>query len=240
SAVVAATTTNLAAILPFLFVGGLVGLLFRELIFTISAAILASLIVALTLVPALGSAIPIGKPGLLRKLVDRVMAGLRDAYGWLVSILLRAPWLAPILFILGLVFSLPVLQTGKQVLLPKMDEGRIRVSITADPGINLDEMDNTVRTIEKLILEQPEVESAYTTVGGYVFGRSQFESSNRSSIWVQLVSITKRHITSDAWIQRVKAALDRQQFVGVKVRMRSRGIRGIRLGHGDDDISVRV
>ncbi|MCP4041748.1 MAG: efflux RND transporter permease subunit, partial [Gammaproteobacteria bacterium] len=47
-------------------------------------------------------------------------------------------------------------------------------------------------------------------------------------------------ITSDAWIQRVKAALDRQQFVGVKVRMRSRGIRGIRLGHGDDDISVRV
>ncbi len=36
------------------------------------------------------------------------------------------------------------------------------------------------------------------------------------------------------------AALNRPQFVGVKVRMRSRGIRGIRLGHGDDDISVRV
>jgi len=36
-----------------LFIGGLIGLLFRELIFTISAAILASMLVALTLVPAL-------------------------------------------------------------------------------------------------------------------------------------------------------------------------------------------
>ncbi len=53
SAIVASTSTNLAAVLPFLFIGGLVGLLFRELIFTISAAIVASMVVALTLVPAL-------------------------------------------------------------------------------------------------------------------------------------------------------------------------------------------
>ena len=55
SAIVASTTTNLSAALPFLFIGGLVGLLFRELIFTISAAILASMVIALTLVPALAS-----------------------------------------------------------------------------------------------------------------------------------------------------------------------------------------
>ncbi|EDN67656.1 Multidrug resistance protein [Beggiatoa sp. PS] len=46
SAIVAATTTNLAAIIPFLFIVGLVGLLFRELIFTIFAAMVASLVVA--------------------------------------------------------------------------------------------------------------------------------------------------------------------------------------------------
>ncbi|NOX42962.1 MAG: hypothetical protein GXP19_04405 [Gammaproteobacteria bacterium] len=55
SAIVASTSTNLAAVLPFLFVGGLVGLLFKELIFTISAAIVASLVIALTLVPALSA-----------------------------------------------------------------------------------------------------------------------------------------------------------------------------------------
>ncbi|MDT8370850.1 MAG: efflux RND transporter permease subunit [Gammaproteobacteria bacterium] len=51
-AIVAATSTNLSAVLPFLFIGGLTGLLFSELIVTISAAIFASLIIALTLVPA--------------------------------------------------------------------------------------------------------------------------------------------------------------------------------------------
>ena len=55
SAIVASTSTNLAAVLPFLFIGGLTGLLFRELIYTISASILASLAIALTLVPALAA-----------------------------------------------------------------------------------------------------------------------------------------------------------------------------------------
>lgn len=59
SAIVAATSTNLAAVLPFLFTGGLIGLLLRELIFTIPAAILSSILVALTLVPALAGQVPV-------------------------------------------------------------------------------------------------------------------------------------------------------------------------------------
>src|SRR5688572_19718314 len=55
SAVVASTTTNLAAVLPFLLVSGLAALIFQELILTISFAILASLPVALTLVPMLSA-----------------------------------------------------------------------------------------------------------------------------------------------------------------------------------------
>jgi multidrug efflux pump subunit AcrB len=45
--------TNLAAVVPFLLISGLTALIFRELILTISFAILASLPVALTLVPML-------------------------------------------------------------------------------------------------------------------------------------------------------------------------------------------
>ena len=50
SAVVASTTTNLASVAPFLLVTGLSALIFRELILTISFAILASLRLALTLI----------------------------------------------------------------------------------------------------------------------------------------------------------------------------------------------
>jgi len=55
SAVVAGTVTNLAAVLPFLLITGLAALLFRELIFTIAFAIVASLLAAVTLVPALSA-----------------------------------------------------------------------------------------------------------------------------------------------------------------------------------------
>jgi multidrug efflux pump subunit AcrB len=66
-AIIASTSTNLAAVLPFLFIGGLVGLLFQELIFTISAAILASMVVALTLVPALAGRVPATREGVMRR-----------------------------------------------------------------------------------------------------------------------------------------------------------------------------
>ncbi len=55
SAVVASTLTNLAAVVPFLLISGLAALIFRELILTISFAIVASLGVALTLVPMLSA-----------------------------------------------------------------------------------------------------------------------------------------------------------------------------------------
>ncbi|MEJ2540650.1 MAG: efflux RND transporter permease subunit, partial [Gemmatimonadota bacterium] len=55
SAVVASTATNLAAVVPFLLITGLTALIFREMILTISFAILASLFVALTVVPSLAA-----------------------------------------------------------------------------------------------------------------------------------------------------------------------------------------
>ena len=93
SAIVASTSTNLAAVLPFLFIGGLVGLMFRELIFTISAAIVASLVVSLTLVPALAGRIPARREGLLRRGMNRVMELLQNAYGRLIGVA-AAPALA--------------------------------------------------------------------------------------------------------------------------------------------------
>ncbi len=55
SAVVASTLTNLAAVVPFLLISGLAAMIFRELILTISFAIVASLATALTLVPMLSA-----------------------------------------------------------------------------------------------------------------------------------------------------------------------------------------
>lgn len=239
-AIVAATSTNLAAVLPFLFVGGLIGLLFRELIFTISAATLASMLVALTLVPALAGRVPVRREGPARRLVNRILQVAQDGYSRLLEGLLPIHWPVIIAFIAGLVLITPWLYEAKQIFLPKLDDGVVRISLTADSGINLDQMDALARRVEALVARQSEVQTIFTTVGGFVFGRSQFESTNRASLQVRLGPTAEREVSSDQWIARMQALLDAERIPGLRVYMYAQGIRGIRFNRGDDDLSLRI
>ncbi|MEA3243589.1 MAG: efflux RND transporter permease subunit, partial [Pseudomonadota bacterium] len=112
--------------------------------------------------------------------------------------------------------------------------------ITTDPGTTLDEMDETVQIIEQLLEARPEVDHVFSTVGGYIFGRTERESPSRSTLNVQLVPVSQRGFSSEAWIQGMDKAIVEKQLAGVRVRMRTRGIRGIRTSRGDDDISIRI
>jgi CzcA family heavy metal efflux pump len=240
SAIVASTSTNLAAVLPFLFIGGLIGLLFRELIFTISAAIVASMVVALTLVPALAGRVSAGREGAVRQMVNRVMGWLQEGYARVLGRLLKLYWLVIAVFVVGLVVTMPWLKEAQQEFLPTLDEGDVRISLTADSGANIESMDAVTRRVETLVARQPEVATVFTTVGGFVFGRSQYESPNRASIQVQLRPLTERKISSKAWIGRVKRLIADEQIPGLRVNLYTRGIRGIRFNRGDDDLSLRI
>ncbi len=235
SAIVAATTTNLAAIVPFLFIVGLIGLLFRELIFTISAAMVASLVVALTVVPALA-----GRLKSVHSTFSIHHSGLTKAFSYVLKHLLRFPLLVIALFCVGLWLSVPTFLNAKQIFLPNLDEGRVWINITAEPGIALQEMDKTVMQVENLLQQQSEVESVFTQMGGFIFGRSQYEVSHRSSLNVQLVAVTQRALSTDDWIKKFKKKVKQLGLVGIKIRMRSAGIRGIRLSRGDEEFSLRL
>lgn len=239
-AIVASTTTNLAAVLPFLFIGGLVGLIFRELIFTISAAIVASLAVALTLVPALSARVPARSEGGLRRAMDGIMERLGRGYARTVGLALKLPWLPWLVFLAALWATAGTFLSGSQAFLPELDDGRIRISLTADPGTSLEEMDRAATRVEQLLLAEPEVETVFATVGGFVFGRSQFEASNRTSLQVQLVPRSRRALSSEAWIRRVKGEIDALRLPGLRVFLRTQGIRGISLGRGSDELSLRI
>lgn len=240
SAIVASTSTNLAAVLPFLFIGGLIGLLFRELIFTISAAILASMLVALTLVPALAGRVPARQEGRARRLLNRGMEIAQTGYVWLLERLLPFRWPVIAAFVAGLILVVPWLQDTRQEFLPELDEGDIRIELTADSGVDIEQMDGLARRVEALAARQPEVQSIFTTVGGFIFGRSQYESANRASIQVQLVPLAERKVSSKVWIHRMETLVQAERIAGLKVVMRTRGIRGIRFGRGDDDLSLRI
>ncbi len=240
SAIVAATSTNLSAILPFLFIGGLIGLLFRELIFTISAAVFASMIIALTLVPALAVQVRSRKEGRFRRRFDNLMRRLQGRYAGLVSRFLNWRWPIVVLFGAALALSLPTFFSGKQEFLPKLDDGLITVVVVTDPGVTLEEMDQRASVVEKLMLAQPETANVFTLVGGSIFGRTEREIPNRATLKVQLRPLAQRKISSQVWIKRMQKEIAARQLAGVKVRMYQRGIRGIRTSRGDDDISLRI
>ncbi|MFT5217950.1 MAG: multidrug efflux pump subunit AcrB, partial [Gammaproteobacteria bacterium] len=240
SAIVASTSTNLAAVLPFLFIGGLVGLLFRDLIITISAAIAASLIVALTLVPTLGSRVHEGRQNLMQRTMESFIGLLQRGYVALTRGLLRLPWLILVILIPMMFYSAPVFFEGKQIFLPEMDEGEISLSLTGDSGMRLEETDRHVVRIENLFLEQPDVLTVFTSSGGRVFGRSEHQAGNTGSINIKLVPLTERQRSSQQWVKEMSREVDKLQLTGMKTRMRVRGIRGVQVSSGDDDISIRV
>ena len=241
SAVVAATSTNLAAVLPFLFIGGLVGLLFRELVFTISAAIVASLIVALTLVPALAGRVPVSREGWLRRRIDGGMGALAAGYGWLLRRLLPLRWLLVAGFVAWLALTVPGFLGGEQQFLPELDEGDVQIALWADEGITVEQMDRMVRRVEAIVAAQPEVDAVFTTVGGWVFGRSAWENPNRAGIQALLEPAAERGgLSSSTFIERVRGLVSDAGIPGLKTYFYTRGVRGIRFSQGDDDISLRI
>ena len=244
SAVTAATSTNLAAILPFLLIGGLTGLLFGELIVTLAAGLAASLLVALTLVPAWAARLPAGRPPAgLRRAVAGFMGWLEGGYrrllDWLLARRGRQILLAA-LFIGGLAATVPHFLEGRQIFLPPFDDGRIYIGITGDPGTPLEAMDRGVRRLEALLRAQPEVQDLFTVTGGFIFGRTERILSSRASLFVQLKPGPDGHYGSHAWVARIQPKVQALGLAGFKVRMRVRGLRGLRVGRGEDDITLRI
>src|SRR5690606_28512456 len=141
SAVVASTATNLAAVVPFLLISGLASLIFRELILTISFAILASLLVALTLVPMLSAQLAKVRfsSGLDRnralKSVDGGLERIRRVYRRVLPNVLRYSWVVLLIAFAGLGGAWLLTRNLGNEFLPQVDDGNVGVFVGLPPGL---------------------------------------------------------------------------------------------------------
>jgi len=238
SPIVASTSTNLGALLPFLFIGGMTGMLFEELIITITSAMLASLVVAITLVPALGAKVKYKK--LKTSFINKIINIVKVNYINFSGAFLSHPGKTFFIFCLFFVLAIMQINATKRIDFPRVDEGKISISISGDPGMQLEEMDSAVDQIEDLLLQQTEVLTLFTTAGGFVFGRSEFENSNRSSITVQLTPSDQRTNTSDQWAKQVRKQIEALKLTGFTVYLRVAGVRGLHITRGSDDVSIHI
>ncbi|MBD2130882.1 efflux RND transporter permease subunit [Microcoleus sp. ZQ-A2] len=232
SALVAATGANLVSVLPFLVIGGFFSLLFNELILTISFAIMASLLVAVTVVPMLTSRLlairwssRISQFWLLqqfnRRFEDATLAYARTL-GWALRYRLLVVAIA--LLILGGGSAFLAGQVPQEIL-PRINTGQATLSAQFPPGTTLETNRKVMSIVDELLLQQPETEYVFTTSGGSLFGSNTTENTLRGSSTITL----KPGSEVETFVQRVTKEFEKLNLVGIRLRMRPGEVRGIIL-----------
>ena len=246
SAIIASTSTNLAAVVPFLLVTGLSALIFRELILTISFAILASLTVALTLVPMLSAQLAKVRftSGLSNtralQAFDRGMDRLRSGYRRAGTATLRWRWAVIGVAVLALYGVTRLTKDLGSEFLPQVDDGGVGVYIGLPPGATPDQTNSLALEVERMVRAMPDVQSVFATAGGFLFGGSTADRSGRGSLDIRLVPFSERTMTAAAWVLQLQQQIDERGFPGARVFVRPPRIRGLRTSFSGSDVSLSV
>ncbi|MGL6338974.1 MAG: efflux RND transporter permease subunit, partial [Waterburya sp.] len=243
SALVASTATNLVAVVPFLLIGGFIALLFNELILTISFAVAASILVAVTVVPMLASRLlairqtsGIGKFWFLR-VFNRQFEAATRTYARMLDRLLRHSVLVIVLVFLILGgSSLMVVNRIPQEILPQIDTGQAQLIAQFPPGTPLSTNQKVMQATDKILLAQPETEDVFSTAGGFLFGNSTSENPLRGSSTITL----KPGTDVEAYVARVTQELDKLNLVDIRLRLNPGQVRGLILNNSPvrSDIDV--
>ncbi|MEB3355369.1 MAG: efflux RND transporter permease subunit [Synechococcales bacterium] len=234
SALVASTATNLVAVLPFLLIGGFIALLFNELVLTVSFAVAASILVAVTVVPMLTSRLltirrtsGIARLGPLRAFNRRFDAAKLQYTILLERVLRRRVLVILCTFLLLGGSSIAAFGHIPQEILPRIDTGQARLVTQFPPGTTLETNRRVMAAIDTILLEQPETEYAFTTAGGFLFGSSTSENVLRGTSTVTL----KPGTDVESYVARVTQEFERLNLVDIRLRMSPGEVRGLELNN---------
>jgi CzcA family heavy metal efflux pump len=246
SAVIASTTTHLAAVVPFLLISGLAALIFRELVLTISFAIAASLAVAMTLVPMLAaqlskvhrtSGINRTRPLVaFNRWVERLTAWYRRVAGGAVR---RRGLVIGVAY--GSLILVYFLTRGLgSEFLPTIDDGNVSVNINMPPGTPPQRTNEIAYRLEALVRQMPHVRHIFTTAGGGFMGGGSVERGGRGSLDIQLSPATQRDISATQWVSDLQRRIDSLAIPGGRIFARPPRIRGLRTNISGSDVAISI
>ena len=180
NAVTASTFTTVSIFAPVLFVGGMIGIMFKELAFVVIVSISMSLAVSLMLVPVLSQRLlrlktnPQGKRGsAFGRVSHRAMTALENAYGRVIgwSIRNRKKVVGIALGAFGA--SLTLVAVTSMDFMPQMDGGTVMVRAELPTGTRVERTFEVGRQIEEIIAQDvPEAEMLFIQAGESKSGMS--------------------------------------------------------------------
>ncbi|MBP5104830.1 multidrug efflux RND transporter permease subunit [Pseudomonas protegens] len=200
--VVSISFSLVAAFIPLLFMGGVVGRLFKEFALTATSTIMISVVVSLTLAPTLAALFmraPVhpahAKPGFGERLLAVYERGLRKALAHQKLML----------GIFGLTLSMAI---AGYILIPKgffpvQDTGFVLGTTEAAADISYPDMVKKHQALAEIVAADPAVQAFSHSVG--VSGSNQTIANGR--FWISLKNRSDRDVSASAFIDRIRPQL---------------------------------
>ncbi|AZC26228.1 multidrug efflux RND transporter permease subunit [Pseudomonas sessilinigenes] len=200
--VVSISFSLVAAFIPLLFMGGVVGRLFKEFALTATSTIMISVVVSLTLAPTLAALFmrapvhpPHSKPGFGERLLALYERGLRKA-------------LAHQKLMLGIFGLTLAMAIAGYVLIPKgffpvQDTGFVLGTTEAAADISYPDMVKKHQALAEIVAADPAVQAFSHSVG--VSGSNQTIANGR--FWISLKKRGERDVSASAFIDRIRPQL---------------------------------
>lgn len=192
-AITSATITTVAVFLPIALVGGLIGELFRPFALTFAVALVASLFVALTIVPVLAYwflKAPATPANLTTFEADRLAAQVREAEearerkSWLqrgylpvLSGTQKHPWLTVAASFIILILTFALVPQLKTDFIGSSGSNGFVINQTLNAGATFEQKDQAAAKVESILLDRKEVKVVQTSIGSSGDGRVAFGAS---------------------------------------------------------------
>jgi len=207
------TVSLIAVLIPLLFMGDVVGRLFREFAVTLAVTILVSAVVSLTLTPMMSARIlrhqPKEQQGRIYKASERVFESMIAFYGRTLSFVLKFQTITLLVAVATLMLTIFLYIIIPKGFFPVQDTGVIQAISQAPQAIGSKAMAQKQQELAKLILEDPAVASLSSFIGAD--GTNTTTNSGRMSI--NLKPLNQRSLSAAEVIRRLKSKLDQVQGI---------------------------
>jgi multidrug efflux pump len=204
--VVSMSVSLVAVFIPILFMGGIIGRLFREFAVTLSVAIGISLVVSLTTTPMMCSLLLKPReekpPGRFARWSENAFDRVVAAYGRTLRWALAFPAVMLLVFISTVMVTVYLYKVVPKGFFPQQDTGRLIGFVRADQSISFQAMKEKLDRFVAIVMEDPAVENVTAFTGG--------GQRNRAQMFVALKPISAGREPIDRVMTRIRTATSRE------------------------------
>ncbi|MFT3990907.1 MAG: multidrug efflux RND transporter permease subunit [Luteolibacter sp.] len=207
--IISLTISLIAVLIPLLFMGDVVGRLFREFAITLAIAILISAVISLTLTPMMCGLMlkhdSHAEEGPIGRAVNRSFQRLVDHYDQALEFVLNHRFATMLVFVATLIATVFFYQTARKGFFPDQDTGLIQGMTEAPEHVSFEAMSKLQQEMAKLISEDPDVLSVSSFIG--VDGANA--TPNNGRVLINLKPHEERDQSAEQIVRRLQDLAER-------------------------------